>query len=322
VLSAGVGVGGGGCGGGGTFSGSTGSSGSGGGKKTSWLVGNAGALLSQEGEKLVSRDSHTNIDLFSIYCVDRVHGWVSGAAGLLLRSSDGGASWNPSQSGTEVPLRATAFADVSVGVAAGDSGTIVRSDDGGATWTAVSSGTTQTLRAAAFTRDQSLALIVGDNGTILRSIDGGKSFAPATGYDAPVSTSWVAVKLAADGKLGFLAGAGGELRVTRDGGATWSDLANAPGNLHGLTVTGDGSRVIAVGDGGLVWKSLDQGATWAQPASGTSSALNAIGFAEDDDQAGWAVGNDSTVLATDDGAKTFYALASPIVANFSGVEDF
>jgi photosystem II stability/assembly factor-like uncharacterized protein len=304
-----------GCGGGG------GSFGDGGGSK-SWLVGNAGSLLSQEGSKLISRTSHTNFDLLSIYCVDYVHGWVSGAGGLIIRSSDGGASWVVSETGTQSALYATAFADVSLGIAAGDSGTIVRSQDGGTTWKAISSGTTQTLRAAAFTRDKSLALVVGDNGTILRSIDGGKSFSPATGYDAPVSTSWVAVKLAADGKVGFLAGAGGELRATRDGGVTWTDLAKAPAGLHGLSLKGDGTRVVAVGEGGLVWKSYDQGQTWEKSESGTTSALNAIGFAEDNNLEGWAVGNDSTVLQTVDGAQTWKPLESPIVANFSSVEDF
>ena len=302
-----------GCGGAGTFGD--------GGDGSSWLVGNAGALLSQQAGKLVSRSSRTNADLFSIYCVDRVHGWVSGAGGLILRSNDGGASWISTESGTQA-LRAIAFADVSLGVAAGDAGTLLRSEDGGATWSALKSGTTQTLRAAAFTRDQSLALVVGDNGTILRSTDGGKSFAPATGYDAPVSTSWVAVKLAADGKVGFLAGAGGELRLTRDGGATWSDLAKAPAGLHGLSVKGDRTRVIAVGEGGLVWKSDDQGQTWAKADTGAASALNAIGFAEGNDLEGWAVGNDSTVLQTVDGAQSWKPLESPIVANFSAVEDF
>ncbi len=154
----------------------------------------------------------------------------------------------------------------------------MRSEDGGATWKAVASNTTQALRAVAITRDHSLALAVGDGGTILSSSDGGKSFSGGGSYDAP-STNWRAVKLTSGGKVGYLAGEAGELRVTANGGVSWTDLARAPAACAD-SVTGDGSRVVAVGVSGLIWRSNDQGLTWSEVPSGTANTLNAAGFAE------------------------------------------
>ena len=198
---------------------------------------------------------------------------------------------------------------------------ILRSEDGGATWAQVPAGyDTPTLRAAHFTRDGRLAVVVGDGGVILRSTDGAKTFTRvATGYDTPM---WRGVRFALDGKLGFVVGAGGEVSVSRDGGATWTGLEKAPNGLHGVSVSADGGRVVAVGEAGLVWRSTDQGATWSKIDSGTTMALNAIGFELENNNEGWAVGDKGTILVTVDGALQFAASQSPVAADFNAVEDF
>jgi photosystem II stability/assembly factor-like uncharacterized protein len=309
VLSAAVGC----KGGGGNF-------GDGGGASV-WLVGTGGSLLASRPDNSYSiRDSHTTANLYSIYCVDFVHGWVSGQGGLIMRSADGGASWQSADSTTQRSLYAIAFADVNNGIAVGDAGTIVRSQDGGATWSASASNTTQTLRAVHITRDAKTVLAVGDNGVILRSTDGGKSFtAVPTGYDTP---AWRAIGFTADGQLGFIAGAAGELSVTRDGGLTWTGLNKAPAGLRGLSVNVDGSRVVGVGEGGLILRSVDQGATWTEIDSGTNQTLNAIGFVLENNNQGWAVGDHGTILTTVDGAQQFASGVSPVAADFTGIENF
>jgi photosystem II stability/assembly factor-like uncharacterized protein len=292
-----------------------------GGSSSSWLVGTGGSLLSSRADNSYAiRDSHTTADLYSIYCVDFVHGWVSGQGGSILRSADGGASWQSADSTTQRALYAIAFADVNNGIAVGDAGTIVRSQDGGVTWSAIASNTTQTLRAVHISRDAKTAVAVGDNGVILRSTDGGKSFAAVpSGYDTP---AWRAVGFTADGQLGFLAGAAGELSVTRDGGFTWTGLNKAPAGLRGLSVNVDGSRVVAVGESGLILRSADQGATWTEIDSGTSQTLNAMGFVLENNNQGWAVGDRGTILVTVDGAQQFTAGVSPVAADFNGIENF
>jgi photosystem II stability/assembly factor-like uncharacterized protein len=65
-----------------------------------------------------------------------------------------------------------------------------------------------------------------------------------------------------------------------------------------------GKRLVAVGERGHVLLSDDQGATWRQAKSvPTRAMLTAVTFV--DDEYGWAVGHDETILNTVDGGETW-----------------
>src|SRR5258707_2060828 len=57
-----------------------------------------------------------------------------GDGGIILRSSDGGATWTLQSSGTTDALAGDSFVDADTGTAVGHVGTIFRTTDGGATW--------------------------------------------------------------------------------------------------------------------------------------------------------------------------------------------
>src|SRR5262249_56873550 len=62
--------------------------------------------------------------------------------GVILRTTDGGATWEWQSSGTTEPLSAVSFTDANTGTVVGARGTILRTTDGGATWKARPSGST------------------------------------------------------------------------------------------------------------------------------------------------------------------------------------
>jgi photosystem II stability/assembly factor-like uncharacterized protein len=72
---------------------------------------------------------------------------------------------------------------------------------------------------------------------------------------------------------------------------------------HGLllSVARAGHHLVAVGDRGIVLLSDDRGATWTEAASGTAALLTDIVFPSPAE--GWAVGQDSTILHTNDGGQ-------------------
>jgi photosystem II stability/assembly factor-like uncharacterized protein len=158
---------------------------------------------------------------------------------------------------------------------------------------------------------------VGD-GVVLRSSDGGRNFSTVS---APAG-NYRGVRFAADGQFGVIVGDGGQVLASRDGGASWSLVSTAPGALHGVSVSDDGSRILAVGERGLAWRSGDGGATFSAASTGASHALNAVGFDLDVPATGWAVGDQGTVLVTHDAGLHFEPIASPILADFTAVEDF
>lgn len=90
-----------------------------------------------------------------------------------------------------------------------------------------------------------------------------------------------------------------------------NDFANKPAELEPLAAQSllldlakAGSRMVAVGERGQVLLSDDQGATWRQAKSvPTRAMLTAVYFA--DNEYGWAVGHDETILNTVDGGETW-----------------
>jgi photosystem II stability/assembly factor-like uncharacterized protein len=64
-----------------------------------------------------------------------------------------------------------------------------------------------------------------------------------------------------------------------------------------------GSRVVAVGDRGYIVVSDDDGASWRRAAAPAAPLLTAVDFV--DAKNGWAVGHDTTILATHDGGETW-----------------
>ena len=106
-------------------------------------------------------------ELNAIDMVDNSRGWAVGANGSILKTEDGGATWNLQASGTTASLYAVNFLDLDHGWVVGASGTVLMTDDGGTTWIQEDSGTTSSLRSVFFV-DQTIGYAVGSNGTIIR----------------------------------------------------------------------------------------------------------------------------------------------------------
>lgn len=71
--------------------------------------------------------SPSNADLYSVFFLDELHGWIPGA-----RTVDGGATWENTTLSSSV--RSILFADPDTGYAVSYNSLVLRSVDGGATW--------------------------------------------------------------------------------------------------------------------------------------------------------------------------------------------
>ncbi len=114
--------------------------------------------------------------------------------------------------------------------------------------------------------------------------------------------------IAMDGERGIAVGAGGEIQVTEDGGATWTrETTPSPLSLLGAAVAGD--RRVAVGQMGLVMVKRDS-SEWSVVATGTEErlmdvSLNRNGLAV-------AVGSFGTVLRSVDHGQSW----TPVSVDF------
>ncbi len=190
-----------------------------------------------------------------------------GAGGTVLLSIDGGATWSAQASGTGVQLNAVRFRDARNGWIAGASGFLANTADGGANWTPVPLGTANVLECV---DSYGLAVwAVGDDATAFRSIDGGVSFAQLD-LHADLGPDVRAVWLQSADSV-YIAGGGGFIRRSADGGATWQFLVH--------TLQGGISDLHFVGPNGwaasprvrAVMRTTDGGDTWAMPSGSVAT---------------------------------------------------
>jgi hypothetical protein len=104
--------------------------------------------------------------LFAVDFLDDATGFIAGASGTILKTTNGGTSWTRSTTATTRDLFVVTGATANTVWAIGDSGLILCSTDRGVTWFPEFSNTGYDLFGLYVVSD-SLAWICGDNGTIL-----------------------------------------------------------------------------------------------------------------------------------------------------------
>ncbi|HEY1397050.1 YCF48-related protein, partial [Roseateles sp.] len=120
-----------------------------------------------------------------------------------------------------------------------------------------------------------------------------------------VRGSFTSMAVDASGHRWWLAGDGGAVVATTDGGASWqSQPTGTHRQLSALYASDDGQKLWAVGEGGTVLVSADGGRQWRSQSSGIDRHLHAVEFAPDA-RRGWAVGNEGAAISTDDGGESW-----------------
>jgi len=243
--------------------------------------------------------------------VDATTLWVSGAAGTLRRTTDGGATW---QDVAPPGTAACDFRDVeafdahsAVAMVAGQPARVFRTVDGGRTWTVV----LDDPRPAAFFDSLAFA---GDRGVLVGDpVDG--SFCAWTTADA--GRTWDPVPaerlVAAPDEAAFAASGGAVAMVER------------PGGPRPALVTGGSASRFRLDANGRSWTAVDL----PLQKGASSRGAFAVAFLADPMAAahGVVVGGDhaapdttgGTAAFTTDGGRTWHAAAPPPDGYHSGV---
>ena len=199
-------------------------------------------------------------EFLSIRFSDKKHGYAIGSIlrqvrseevvvdSLLMRTEDGGETWQRIAVPTKTELFHLDFNGNSHGWIVGDGGAILASTDEGRTWTKQSADTAMPLYNVDF-RDDNEGYVVGKSGTILRTSNGGASW-------EKVTTSFRETLMRvdfADDKNGWIVGYAGGILRSNDKGKTWiRQESNTRERLYGLFM--DKKFGWAVGAKGVVLK--------------------------------------------------------------------
>ena len=292
--------------------------------------------------------------LQDVYFMDDQNGLVVGDGGLMLKTSDGGKTWEKVEvdmrppgagqrpggggggppgggfgRGGPAPLYNIYFVDENVGYITGGRGTILKTEDGGKTWarkmarsdTPGRGGRRGGIRANLMgiqMINETTGFIAGSENTILKTTDGGETWVGSSERARVGETRNNLENIwFVSSTTGWVIGSFGTLLHTADGGENWEK--RDPGfdnNLFGIYFLDENTGWIC-GQEGLILHTTDGGATWNQQKVESFDDLHDIIFV--DAMVGWAVGGYNSILHTIDGGKTWAVSNIPGGATFKGV---
>lgn len=263
---------------------------------------------------------------------DTPQAWLGGGQGHILKSTDNGAKWYTTASGTTETITDITAPDTSFAVAVGSRGTLLfhrpeagpvdgnqdinasvtvgtliltvgqngklsRSTDGGTTWTLVSTGLTNHFNDIKSTSATNF-LVAGNDGLILRSTDAGLTWKAAyTGVNDNLQ------QIAVSGSKAWVIGNGGVILATIDAGETFNQQdGRVVSDLNGISSI-DGAKLFVVGDAGVVLSTTNGGDSWSLRTKVTEANLNSVSFASA--TTGTIVGDGSLTMTTADGGTTW-----------------
>jgi photosystem II stability/assembly factor-like uncharacterized protein len=289
-------------------------------RSNGWAVGDRGVIWHSPdgGVTWQQQDSQVSSRLNSVYFIDPQHGWAVGGAGrphskatigVVLRTNDGGQTWiNVPQLMLPRLARIKLFSETS-GIAVGEGSSLSPSGvfvtrDAGRTWQPLPTDQAGSWLAGDFLNADTGA-VAGFGGRIATIARRQVVHSPLAGPTARALRAMTLVSPAG----GWIVGDGGLVMTTGDAGRSWqappTDLpSDVFGHFDFHAVAVRGTKVwIAGSPGTRVFHSPDGGTTWLAQMTGQTAPLRGLSFV--DDSHGWAVGELGSILATQDGGRTW-----------------
>jgi photosystem II stability/assembly factor-like uncharacterized protein len=252
---------------------------------------------------------HQDLDLYCVrFAADGRKGWIVGEEGLVMRTVDGGVSWQRQSDPVSERLFKVALSTPDAGCAVGANGTLVCTSDGGANWQQRGLNDLALYDVTFTTPNNGWA--AGEFETILHTGDGGKTWRIQHGGRRSSSTIPPYFALAfSDPSHGVALGQGGVVLATADGGANWRDAGAVAGHHSVFAAVYPGASSPKV-----LWVAGAAGAILRQEPDGVWRAYRVVGSHDLTDLAldaglALAVGMNGTILRMENDRSWVAAVA-------------
>ena len=256
-----------------------------------------------------------DLKLTDVFFIDEKSGWVTGVAGTILHTEDGGESWTAQLGGDpqaqERELCCLQFLDANHGWGIRGGGSLLRTTDG-RTWEEVADDAVRQYFGAEGKGYRFLSATKGVNAygnTVSLTGDGGRTWNKVytchAGMDVDGLTRDVSCTLGVvdfpSSNVGYAAHEARVIVKTEDGGATWNAMAGPqePGDqrVYGLAFL-DERTGFAVRAGAKLFRTEDGGQTWHGLVASPGNKILFSG-----PNVGWSFRGKAMVYTTDGGRR-------------------
>lgn len=243
--------------------------------------------------------------LYKIRMVNTSVGYAIGIEGVIMKTTDGGATWKGVVTEYPVtPLATNEFLDLSftsatVGYVAGIDETLFKTMDGGNTWQKITiNGSMSDILTVHFTSDET-GYIGFQNGKIYKTTNGGVSWSLQS---SGVTTEIRAIRFV-DASTGWFISTAGVVKKTTDGGGTWT-TQNSGTTISFISASFISASKGWLTDGSSIFVTTNGGSSWAVQTN-TNSFISEIHFTDANN--GWISRKYglNSVYRTSDGGATW-----------------
>ncbi|MFC1553148.1 beta-propeller fold lactonase family protein [candidate division KSB1 bacterium] len=262
-----------------------------------------------------------NTAFADVFSIDANTVWIIGENDLLIKTADGGGSWESYSIGTGRSLNAVFFVDADNGWIVGSDDTIIKSTDGGSSWGSQNPNLGNDFYGVHFFNGTT-GWVVGSGGIILKTTDGSSWNTQTSNTSEDLFGVFFT-----DANNGWAVGNNGTILATVDGGDNWAVKTSGTSvELRGIHFTSSTVGWVS-GNESTVLKTTNGGTDWTAQTIPIASdgKLWDIYFA--DSNKGWAVGNvgefnnsiQSAIVYTADGGTTWTTQIHPFDRGLKGV---
>lgn len=290
-----------------------------------WAVGDLGVIWHTRngGKSWVMQKSPVKDSLKSVDFLDEKHGIIVGGSiqshthlgkGVVLFTKDGGQNWEkienenlPILNHVRITSPGTGWS-IGLGTNPGSSGLYAFSKDC-TVWTPIDGPRSEGLISADFYGNIGCGIEVDGAVRMLGNLQREKTVLPHIGLKRPQSLALFSVPAPGTGIHGWMVGDGGLLLYTMNAGIRWQAIKQPVhpkvSELFDLkTIFAHGKNAwIAGSPGTLIFRTSDTGTSWEPVLSGTTATIRKITFVNS--KIGFAVGDFGTILATEDGGRSW-----------------
>ncbi len=239
-------------------------------------------------------------------------GWVCGANGMILKTTNAGLNWVIQNSGVTETLYDLHAVDANTVYCVGIFETILKTTNGGSSWNIIRGSVNPgKFFFGLHFINTNTGWICGGGQCVLRTTNGGNSFDSSF-----VPTTFYSVYFK-DNLNGLLAGQTGNLFKSTNGGINWGQInvLNETAEFFDLTLKGDIGWLIGT-QTRKIYKTTNFGTNWDSIGriTGTNSWLSSIFFSSI--STGWVSGDSGKIYKSVNGGIDWFRQVVPVTVGF------